>query len=211
MLQFKTQHILTLNHFLFILVILFLGSSCNTGKYLNEGESYVNKNIIIFDTKQKIEKKRSLAYELSTLYKQKPNDKILWLFKSRLWFHYKTNKPEDSTKIDRWIQRVIAEPPSIYDSLRTKETAKAMEYFLQHRGYYNAKVTFKEERKKKGSTTNSKITFYVIPYNIHTIDSVFFTAQDPYIQRILNDISDETYLKFTLSAVPIKVLPLPVL
>ena len=195
MLQLKTQHILTFNNFFFALVILFLGTSCNTGKYLNEGESYVNKNIIVFDTKQKIEKKRSLAYELSTLYKQKPNDKILWLFKHRLWFHYKTNKPEDTTKIDRWIQRVIAEEPSIYDSLKTEETARAMEYFLQHRGYYNAKVTFKEERKKKGSTTNSKVTYYVNPFHVYTIDSVFFAAKDSNIQRILSDVSDRTFLK----------------
>jgi len=195
MLQIKSQHIFTLTHFLFIFVLLFLGSSCNTGKYLNEGESYVNKNIIKFDTKQKVEKKRTLSYELSTLYKQKPNDKVLWLFKSRLWFHYKTNKQEDTTKIDNWIRRVLAAPPSIYDSLQTVETAKSMEYYLQHKGYYNAKVTFKEERKKTGPSTNSKITYYVNPYNIHTIDSVFFSAEDPNIQRILNDISDDTYLK----------------
>jgi outer membrane protein assembly factor BamA len=194
-LQFKIQHILSLKYSLIFLAVLAFGSSCNTGKYLKEGESFVNKNIIKFDTKEKIEKKRTLAYELSTLYKQKPNDKVLWLFKTRLWFHYKTNKPKDTTKVDRWVQRVIAEPPSIYDTLSTEETAKAMEYFLQHRGYYNAKVTFKEERKKKKKTSLSTITYYVNPFNIHTIDSVFFQSKDPNIQRILNDISDETELK----------------
>ena len=193
--QFKILHNLNLYNFLFSLAILAFGTSCNTGKYLKEGESYVNKNIIKFDTKQKIEKKRTLSYELSTLYKQQPNDRILWSFKTRLWFHYKTNKPKDTTKIDRWIQRVIAEPPSIYDTLQTIETAKAMEYFLQHKGYYNAKVTFKEDRKKKKNTTNSTITYFVNPYNIHTIDSVTFSSADPNIQRILHDISDETFLK----------------
>lgn len=195
MLQFKTQHLLYLIHLFFILAILVLGSSCNTGKYLKEGESYVNKNIIKFDTKQKIEKKRSLAYELSTLYKQNPNDKVLWLFKARLWFHYKTNQPKDTTKVDRWIQRVIAEPPSIYDTLQTEETAKAMQYFLQNRGYYNAKVTFEETRKKKKNTTNSTITYYVNPYHVHTIDSVFFASKDPKVQEILNVVAGETFLK----------------
>lgn len=195
MLQFKTRHFLLLNHLFYFIVLLILGSSCNTGKHLKEGESYVNKNIIKFETKQTIEKKRALAYELSTLTKQKPNDKVLWLFKSRLWFHYKTNQPGDTTKIDRWIRRVIAEPPSIYDSLLTVESAKEMEYFLQHRGYYNAKVTFKDERKKKKSTTLSTITYFVNPYHIHTIDSVFFASKDPNIQRILNDIAGETHLK----------------
>ncbi len=196
MLNFKTQQILNLNHFLFIFGILILcGSSCNTGKYLNEGESYVNKNIIIFDTKEKIEKKRSLSYELSTLTKQKPNDKVFWLFKTRLWFHYKTNQPKDTTKIDKWVQRVIAEPPSIFDTLQSQETAKGMQYLLQQKGYYNASVSYKEERKKKKSTTLSTVTYTVNPYRIYTIDSVFFSSKDPNILRILNDVSNETFLK----------------
>jgi Omp85 superfamily domain len=190
-LQLKIQHILKLNHFVLLIAFLALGTSCNTGKYLKEDESFVNKNIIKFDTKQTIEKKRYLAYELSTLCKQKPNDKVLWLFKTRLWFHYKTNKPQDTTKIDNWIQKVIAEPPSILDSLQTWESAKAMEYFLQHRGYYNAKVTIELKRKKNKST----VTYHINPYQIHTIDSVFLSSKDANIQRILNDTKDETFLK----------------
>lgn len=195
MLQLKTRQIFNLCQYIPILALLLVGASCNTGKYLNEGESFVNKNKIKFETKEKIEKKRTLSYELSALYKQRPNERVLRLFKTRLWFYYKTNQPEDTTKIDRWIQRVVAEPPVIYDSLLAKETARSMEFFLQHKGYYNAKVTFEEKRKKKKRNALSTIIYTVNPFHLYTIDSVFFASKDTAIQQILHETAGDTYLK----------------
>ena len=40
--QFKIQHILSLKYSLIFLAVLAFGSSCNTGKYLKEGDTFID-------------------------------------------------------------------------------------------------------------------------------------------------------------------------
>lgn len=173
-------------------LLLILGA-CNTRKFLNEDEFLLKTNSITFDAKEKIKKKRSMQYELKTLYKQKPNTKSFLVTKSNLWWYYKTDSLENPTKFQRWIRRRIAEPPALYNDKITQETANSMKYYLQNKGYYDAEVTFKKELNKKKKQAN--VTYIVNPKNLYTIDSVFFSSPDPKIQRVLNDSEEDSFLK----------------
>lgn len=141
--------------------------------------------------KQKIKNKRKLKYELSTFYKQKENGKVLFnFFFPREWFYFATQDPGDTTKFDRWQQRVLAEPPTIFNDSLAHATANAMRTHLQRKGYYNADVfPDKEEKGKK-----VYVTYYVKPNQVVTIDSTFFYSKDTKINRILNEIKDQTLL-----------------
>ncbi len=176
---------------LYSFLILFLFPSCGTNKYLEPGQTYLQKNKVQFEAPKKIKNQRAIKYDLSTIYKQNPNEKSLRLFRTRLWFYYKFSNSKKSSKFRNWVKRVIAEPPAIYSEELADATAQTMQYFMQNQGYYDAEVTFKPVHKKK----TTSVVYTVKPNDLYTIDSLKFVSKDEQIQRILNDISDKSFLK----------------
>ncbi len=173
-------------------LLLFL-ASCNTRKFLKDDELLLHQNTIKLSSEGPIKKKRSIQYELKTLYKQKPNTKSFLITRSNLWWHYKTDSLSKPNKFQKWIKRRIAEPPAIYRDDIAEETAQTMQYYLQNKGYYNAEVSYEKkinEKKKRVS-----VTYIITPHKLYTIDSVNFFSQDPNIQRILNDSEEDSFLK----------------
>ena len=175
----------------FAIAILIVLGSCNTRKFLKENEVLLTKNTIVFDSKEKILKKRSLKKELETIYKQKPNSKRLGLIRTNLWLHYKTDSLKNPSKFQKWLRRKIAEPPALYSDKIAEATANSMKFYLQNKGYFHADVTYDKTIKKRKK--QAAVTYTVFPNVQYTIDSVFFNSPDPKIQRVLNDSEDETY------------------
>jgi len=177
-------------HKLIVLVVAAMVlASCNTTKFLGVDEFLLEKNEIKFEGKEKVDNKRKLKYELSTLYKQKKNSNFFFI--PREYFYFKNQQPEDTSKFDRWVRRVIAEPPAIYDQELTQATAEAMQYYLQYKGYFNANVYPDEYIKGK----KAYVTYYVKPKERFTIDSIFFQSEDPNIERILRQTKARSLLK----------------
>lgn len=159
-------------------------------KHLKEGEYLVKDNKISIKSAEKIKSKKSLEYQLSTIIKQEPNS---GLFLTRLWYYYRTNDPGDTSKIDSWIKRKIAETPVIYNEDITKQTAKSMEYYLQNQGYFDATTSFQTDTLKKKKRTI--VSYTADPKKRYTIDSVSYYCKDIKMQRILNDLQEESFLK----------------
>ncbi len=163
--------------------------SCNTTKFLGEGELLLIKNDVKFTKGQKVRNKGQLLYELSTLYKQRTNSNFFFI--PREWFYYKTSSPEDTSKFDNWIKRVMAEPPAIYRPSLTEATEDAMERYLQYRGYFNGEVSSSVKQRGK----KVKVTYLATPLRQFSIDSVFFTSPDPQVNELLNAARDESFLQ----------------
>ncbi len=170
-------------------MVTLLGASCNTTKFLGEDEYLLTKNTIKFKGKVKPENKRSLKYELSTLYRQKPNTNLFFI--PREWFYFKTQDPNDTTRLDNWQRRVLAEPPSIYDPTLTQETAQDMLFLLADRGYYDARVDTTRLFKNK----KAKVSYFIYPKKPYRVDSVFFNSADQRIDSILQTSADQSLLK----------------
>jgi outer membrane protein assembly factor BamA len=165
------------------LLLLF---SCNTTKYLQDDEAFLEKNEIEFLSKDKIKKKKRLNSDLFSIIKQKPNNKFFLI--NRRWFFYHSKKKKQEKKGAR---RLIAEIPSIYQEELARESAKSMEYLLEQKGYINAKVDFKTEIKNKKAT----VTYLVQTKDLFTVDTMVYVSQDANIQKILNEISGENLFK----------------
>lgn len=165
--------------------------SCNTTKHLEADELLLVKNDIKFRGDKKVKNKGKLKYDLSTLYKQTPNSNFFFI--PREWFYFKTDRDKDTTKLDRWVRRVIAEPPAIYNKELTEAAVEAMELYMQYRGYFNAEVVYGESISKRRDKIS--VTYYVDPGNQLLIDSTFFYSKDPQVDRLLNRAREETVLK----------------
>lgn len=189
-----------------VLLPLLLLSSCNVTKHLDtaKGERFLIKNTIEFDAGRKLSlsENTALQYEYGSYFRQKPNKRPLLLLKQpwRVWHHYRfLNR---NSRYARWVNKVIAEPPAIYDENQAVRTAKNLERHLQNQGYLNATCTFETKtsgKLKKDSNTvykpyiAAKYTLHFGP--LHTIESVNMTAQDSNLLKIIRELPEPSLLK----------------
>ncbi len=157
---------------------------------MKKDEILLNKNIIKLDSKLNIEKKRNLSYELNTITRQKTNRKLLGLFKTRLWLYNKT-KQDSLKKFKKWIHNQVGEPPAIFRIEDIDETRESMHYYLNNKGYFNAKVTPKYDVKKKKAT----VVYHIDTKEIYGVDSVNYQIEDPVIRTLVLNDAEESYLK----------------
>ena len=118
----------------FLLFVLLL-TSCNTTKYVPDGEYLLNKASIKTDSKE-IDKD-----ELNDYIRQTPNAAVFGVFRMQLGIYSWAGK--DSTK---WINRMwkrIGDPPVIYNSSLTSLTVQQLQRVLENKGYVHAKVQSK--------------------------------------------------------------------
>jgi len=177
-------------------LLVVVGASCSTTKYLDEGEALLMSNEIELEATKKIPNKRNLEYELTTLYKQTPNtNTILPPFVPReWWWFYVKKKPEEKQKrkANQFILNSLAEEPVIYNDDVAQTTARSMQYYLQNKGYFEAEVAVDENIRKNEEKID--VTYLVSPNELYTIDTTVFISTDTAVQKILDSISTATIL-----------------
>ncbi|MCO6500454.1 MAG: BamA/TamA family outer membrane protein [Vicingus serpentipes] len=110
---------------------LFLFYSCNPTKHLKPDELFLQKVSIKKDNR-KIDKE-----ELINIVKQKPNRKILNVFRFHLGVYNFANK-KNTTKF-----KDVGEAPVVYDSLLLQKSIKQLHIHLKNKGFYDNEVTYK--------------------------------------------------------------------
>lgn len=157
-----------------IISLSFLLSNCNTTKFINSDQAYLTKNSV--EIQGKVTDKVAFKDEIETLFKQRP------VGLRKRWFYHKTNGR---------IQKRFGEKPTIFDPVLSAKTAETIQFFLQNKGYYKAKVSYTKKIKKQ----HAQVTYLLDLDKIFTIDSVGFFSEDVEIQKIMDAVSDETFLK----------------
>lgn len=181
------------NKFIIIGLIPLLLFACRPARKLQEGEFLLQKNHII-DKDTKIDKS-----EIESYIKQKPNRKILLVFRFHLWLHNLANenrikrkrilfdkkienrnnrrvakgkkrKKNERQLFGEWLLNV-SEPPVIYDSLLAKKSAKQIKLFLNNKGYFISTVKDSVKYKKWNKRAH---VYYIIkaqkPYLINHVE-----------------------------------------
>ncbi|MBC7885793.1 MAG: BamA/TamA family outer membrane protein [Saprospiraceae bacterium] len=202
MLIFNTK---TIYFFAFAILCVIL-SSCNATKYLSPGESLLKETKILFKSGKPIKDKSSLEAELMTFVNQKPNEKLLF-FIPKEWIYLKNNQPGDTSWFNTGLKG-LGEPPSIYNEALTLKTVQDMEnYLLFKKGYYEAKVDYllDEKRKNRGWETSSggeiwesntsEVTYIVAPGDRYRIRDVSYQSEDKRLLAFLETIRSASFVK----------------
>ena len=122
---------------LLILICTALGlSNCSTNKHLAHQQYLLSKNIIIQNNRT-IKNK-----ETYTLIKQKPNKKIFGLIPIYLNIYNLAPKIDK----DHYFKK-IGESPTILNHRLTKKSANQIELYYKNKGYLDARVSYKIEKK----------------------------------------------------------------
>lgn len=172
-------------------ILLFFGTSCSTYRFLEDGKYLVNSNSIVLDTAFHSKDKSDLKYDLSTMVRQKPNVKLLGLFRWRLQLYYITHDPKDTTKITKWVESNFSEPPVIYDEEITRETVQSMTYYLQSKGYFQARGY--SELQPKEYTVN--VIYNLFPGERFYVDSIQLDSKDTTLLAKVKEADEEAILK----------------
>ena len=158
---------------LFLLPMLIGSSACNITRSIPEHEYLLNKNIIKTD-------KPEYNEQLLAIIKQKPNKKILGVFRFHLGLYNFASKRKE-TKFNKWLKTAVGEQPVVLDTALTHKSSQQLEIFMQNNGYFNAIVSDTTIFRKKKAKVIYRITSG-LPYYYRNI---FYTISDEKIRRIV--------------------------
>jgi outer membrane protein assembly factor BamA len=162
--------------FLVCLVCGFL-FACNSTRHIPDGEYLLVKNVVRTDT-------AILPIDKFDYYiKQKPNRKILGLFRFHLWV-YNLGLAGDTSvhpKRKRWLRK-IGEEPVIFDSVLTEQSRMQFKVLMNKNGFFNAVITdsLRPHRKKM------EVNYYVHYADPYKVRSLSYTTQDTGISKLIN-------------------------
>ncbi|MEO6189975.1 MAG: POTRA domain-containing protein, partial [Saprospiraceae bacterium] len=148
-----------------------------------------SNNITIKDHSTDINEELKLKSELSTLYKQKPNRRWLFIFRREKIYSYLQKKNKSKVLFRKTLEK-IAEPPSILNEDLILATENNIHNFMFNKGYFDVNVDHKTKVKKSTATVN----YLVFSNKLYLIDSFAITADDSKIEAIVTKTYKESFL-----------------
>jgi len=197
---------------LFIISCLFILSACNPLRKLPAGKYFLNRNIIHTDT-VKLSKE-----EVASALKQKPNRKILGLFRLHLGLYYMGSAGDTTVEGHHFISkfwkkikrgmREVGEAPVLIDSFLTAKSRLQLLMLLQNKGYFDARISdsiaplnlTKGEALKvplQGFELAKKanVVYYVKEGQPYKIRDVVYSSQDTGVAGILTAAKQNSLIK----------------
>lgn len=154
--------------------------SCNTAKYMAEGETLLEQNELNFQSPDKIQNKDLLLSQLDAFVLQKPNGSFAGIpFE---WIYYINSQEDDTKWYNKFARKHIGEKPAIYDHGETLNAADQMGKYLRNKkGFFHASVA--ADTTQKGHKT-------YVEYDINAgrrsyINSLKLIGKDTNIVQIL--------------------------
>jgi len=176
-----------------ICLFLLLAAGCSNTRYLQEGETLLNRNDIHLKPAkgESLINARELADQLSGLCKQKPNTRKLFFFRIPLWLHNKfLPKHEKITRLNNWILLNLGEDPAVFDSSLVDVTANQMRIYLMNNGYLHNRVTYSYKTKRK----RTNVLYSIETGRKYLLGSIHWPSDSTPIGSLLKDNTDGTLL-----------------
>ncbi|HKR06992.1 MAG TPA: BamA/TamA family outer membrane protein [Bacteroidia bacterium] len=139
----------------------------------------LNKNIIKVDNS-------SLKEGIRPIIKQKPNRKILGVFRFHLGVYNLANRWHWG-----WVKRTIGEEPVLLDTALTTRSVKQIKQYMENIGYYNAEV---RDSIAYVSKHKANVIYYITENAPYKVKSFFFSIKDPVIDSIVNAENKNTLI-----------------
>ena len=169
---------------------LMITYSCLPTRFLEEEESLLKKNNVVFVDKDNLTEGSELKYELARFYIQKPNGKLLNLF-PREWYYLRNSDPGDTSWYKNWVREDVGEVPAIFDESKSDLTSENMRLYLKNvKGYFNASVDYNSSTANK----HTQVEYIVTLGNRYKINSIEYLSKDKTLLREVLDIQRESIL-----------------
>lgn len=169
--------------------LLLMISSCSNLRYLDEGQKLFTGSDITLTSDEKIENKGTVTSELDNVIRPKPNERIL-AWRPRLWLYNVTgNEPKFGPV--KWIKNTLGRPPVLWENFDGKRSAELMENRLFNMGFFDARVTFTPNEKKKKASADFEVQL-LKPY---TINEIRLVEEENELTGKINTFLEDTPMK----------------
>ncbi len=201
--------------FIFLITVFFL-YTCNTTKYVPKGEQLLVKNTIVLDDSKKD------VEHLEDYLVQRPNYRLLGIPASLYFYNlgnpkgaekksrWKKEHPKTYNTVSKLFSEKQAksfaqtfidvnqwflnngEAPIIISKQKTKKTERNLKAHLQNKGYFEAKVSSKVNKK---TPKKAEITYYLTKGKPIFIDSISYKIKSPALDSLYKRNLKNTFLK----------------
>ncbi|MCL1941959.1 MAG: BamA/TamA family outer membrane protein [Candidatus Azobacteroides sp.] len=170
-------------YILFFIAAAGVLTSCNTTKFVPDGE-YLLNHVEIKSKPKIVEKEVLLEY-----FKQQPNYRVFGIWNMRLGIYNMAGK--DSSKWMTRLLKKVGSPPVIYDKDMTDNTVSELQRVFYNMGYMDATVSSETEFKKKKAT----VIYTITPNTPYRVGNVSYQIQNPDIARFIKKDSAGSLIK----------------
>ncbi|MBC7643069.1 MAG: BamA/TamA family outer membrane protein [Flavobacterium sp.] len=155
---------------IYILLFIFLATSCSNTKYLAEGELlYVGGKVKVEKDSISRKERKNLENELNKLIRPIPNKKILGL-RPKLTIYNWAGTVTKEKGFWHWLKFKVGEPPVLFSKVDLEYNKSVLQNYVENNGYFNA------SSKSDSTRTGKKVTaeYIVNPKKQYKIKSVTF-------------------------------------
>jgi len=162
-------------------------SACSSSRFIPEDKLLLKGNKLQVEGSHK----KELYNDLDKLYKQNPNNRLLFIFNLKPYFYFK-----GSTGKDNWYKKIqrnaLGEPPIFVDTLFIETTIKSMKGYLQSHGYFYSDFSYKVTRSKR---KYGKVHYHVALNYQYKIGDVTLQIEDKSIHDLISESMDESLIR----------------
>ncbi len=166
-----------------LLIILVAGfSACRSTRYVPD-EKYLLNSVRIKSDNKELKKD-----EIKRHIRQKPNVRILGMFRLKLGLYNLSSKKKEND----WLKR-IGERPVVYEDFQKRRTVDNLQAYLKNKGYYNAvvhdTVIYNNNKQKV------KVRYGVVTGEPYRVGAIGYSVTDSVIAGLFTNELQNTLIK----------------
>ncbi|WP_432671328.1 BamA/TamA family outer membrane protein [Flavobacterium sp. SM2513] len=176
---------------LYSVLFLFLLSSCNTYKYVPEGDLlYTGGSVKVQDSLVSKKQRKALQSEMEDMLRPLPNKTFLGL-RPKLFFYNLVSETKKDKGFKHWVKYKLGEPPVLYSKVDLDYNEDILRNYSENNGYFKTKVESDSTRRGRKASAE----YSVEPRKQYRIKSVTFPDDSTAIAKQINRISRRSLLK----------------
>lgn len=178
------------------LALVLLGltcGGCQVFRHVPESRYLIEDQDVVVEPGEEDTPVRDLEVQLSNLVTNPPNTRVLGMFRTYLWFHYRLQKPGKETRTRRFLRENLSEPPVYLDEGVLANNLEGMLIFLKNRGYFQCRGEY--EVTLSGKKPLARVTYRISTGRPLRIKSMEIRSPDPEMAQWLPVLNRQTTLK----------------
>lgn len=167
-------------------------AACSNTKYMKPGQTLYTGAVIKInpDSTSKIDDQKTVASDLESKTRPRPNKSILGL-RPKLYIYNLAGEPKKPKGIRHWLRTKVGEPPVLLSDVKLKYNNAVLSSYLITQGYLQAVVTGDTVVKKR----SAKAIYTAETGNRYKINQITFPKDTGILTGIINKYKDNTLLK----------------
>jgi len=170
--------------------ILLLSVVCLIIASCNPSHRVLRKGYLLDENSLSIDKPGITRDEISGFIQQKPNKRLLGVFRFNVWVYEHTNQGKD-TRIKRWFKNSFGKVPVILDTTLTDNSLSQIKIYLGNKGYFGAEVKRQITYKKK----RAKVKYLVTLNKPYSVRNISYSINDSILDTLVKSRQSASFIK----------------